>query len=41
MELAIQENHLKSESHQANILDGLNAYMHQLNTRSNLGSDTL
>ena len=35
MELAIQENQLESESHQENILDGLDAYMHQLNNRSN------
>ena len=38
MELAIRANQLESESHQANILDGLGAYMHQLNNRSNLGS---
>ena len=38
MELAIQENQLESESHQENILDGLDAYMHQLNNQSNLGS---
>ena len=38
MELAIRANLLESESHQANILDGLGEYMHQLNNRSNLGS---
>ena len=40
MELPIQENQLESESQQANIniLGGLDAYMHQLNNWSNLGS---
>ena len=40
MELPIQENQLESESQQANIniLGGLDAYMHELNNWSNLGS---